>query len=315
MESVIDRMFTRCFKDKMFRHVIGIAVECRRLDKVREAIEQSGEEMEDNLGYTYNIAQENVQNKEFRTEILRLLLIIYQNRSGSSKFDPYKIAKCQFFLQIPEGTAALLESLVKSGDDGYLHAYQIAFDICEKENQAYQSKVSESVTAKMQAEENPNLKDRFAQILAILKGEIRDRLCLQFLKKNNHTDVALIANTKKSIGAKSMVLHGATVWSNAMMNAFTTNDSFLQDNMSWVGHATNWNRFNATASLGIIHSGNKGDAMQILQPYFSGIGAGPEQVNSPYSTAGAYFAYGLIHQNQYAEETVNYFMDGYRNSG
>lgn len=42
---------------------------------------------------------------------------------------------------------------------------------------------------------------------------------------------------------------------------------------------------------------------------------GPEQVNSPYSTAGAYFAYGLIHQNQYSEETVNYFMDGYRNSG
>ena len=148
-----------------------------------------------------------------------------------------------------------------------------------------------------------------------MKGEIRDRLCLQFLKKNNHTDVALIANVKKSIGAKSMILHGATVWSNAMMNAFTTNDSFLQDNMSWVGHATNWNRFNATASLGIIHSGNKKDAMSILQPYFSGIGAGPEQINSPYSTAGAYFAYGLIHQNQYSEETVNYFMDGYRNSG
>jgi 26S proteasome regulatory subunit N2 len=159
------------------------------------------------------------------------------------------------------------------------------------------------------------VRDRFAQIGAILKGEIRDRLCLQFLKKNNHTDVALIANVKKSVGAKSSVLHGATVWSNAMMNAFTTNDSFLQDNMSWVGHATNWNRFNATASLGIIHSGNKKDAMQILQPYFSGVGVGPEQVNSPYSTAGAYFAYGLIHQNQYSEETVNYFMDGYRNSG
>lgn len=126
----------------------------------------------------------------------------------------------------------------------------------------------------------------------------------------------LIAGIKKCVGPKSTILHGATIWSNAMMNAYTTNDSFLKDNMSWVAQATNWNRFNATASLGIIHSGNKKDAMSILQPYFSGVGSGSnDAMSSPYSTAGAYFAYGLIHQNCYAEETVNYFMDGYRNSG
>lgn len=33
------------------------------------------------------------------------------------------IAKCQFFLQIPEGTAALLENLAKGADDSYLNAY------------------------------------------------------------------------------------------------------------------------------------------------------------------------------------------------
>lgn len=52
------------------------------------------------------------------------------------------------------------------------------------------------------------------------------------------------------------------------MNAYTTNDSFLRDNLSWASLATNWNRFNATASLGVIHMGNKKEAMQILQPYF-----------------------------------------------
>ena len=72
-----------------------------------------------------------------------------------------------------------------------------------------------------------------------------------------------------------MILHGAAIWSNAMMNAYTTNDSFLQDNLTWVAQATNWNRFNATASLGIIHIGNKNDALKILNPYFTGI-AGPE---------------------------------------
>jgi 26S proteasome regulatory subunit N2 len=39
METVIDKMFKRCFIDKKYRHVIGIALESRRLDKVREAIE------------------------------------------------------------------------------------------------------------------------------------------------------------------------------------------------------------------------------------------------------------------------------------
>lgn len=85
----------------------------------------------------------------------------------------------------------------------------------------------------------------------------------------------LIVGIKKAIGPKSSILHGATVWSNAMMNAYTTNDTFLQDNIQWVGQASNWNRFNATASLGLIHSGNKKDALQLLNPYFTGA-ASPE---------------------------------------
>lgn len=123
LEAVIDKMFKRCFKDKKYRHVIGIALECRRLDKVREAIELSGAEMEANLAYTFRIAQQVVASKDFRTEVLRLLLIIYQNRSQDGNFDPYNIALCQFFLQIPEGTAALLENLVNEQGESYLHAY------------------------------------------------------------------------------------------------------------------------------------------------------------------------------------------------
>lgn len=104
--------------------------------------------MEDNLGYTFNLAQEIVNKKDFRTEVLRLLLLIYQNRVDQGNFDHYKIAKCQFYLQIPEGTASLMEKLAKS-DEEYLDAYQIAFDICDKENQTYQSKVIECLMKKL----------------------------------------------------------------------------------------------------------------------------------------------------------------------
>mmetsp|Transcript_14871 Transcript_14871/g.23044 ORF Transcript_14871/g.23044 Transcript_14871/m.23044 type:complete len:107 (+) Transcript_14871:598-918(+) len=104
----------------------------------------------------------------------------------------------------------------------------------------------------------------------------------------------IIQQIKGSIGDKNSILHGATIWANAMMNSFTTNDTFLQDNISWVAQAKNWNRFNATASLGLIHSGNKKDSLKILDPYFSG-SVNADQPSSPYMTAGAYMAYGLIH--------------------
>lgn len=113
MEIVIDKMFKRCFQDKQYKQAIGIALEARRLDKVKEAIELSGEQMEDNLGYTFSIAQDILKSKDFRTEVMKLLLLIYQNRNDSGNFDYYKIAKCQFYLNISEGTASLLEKLVK----------------------------------------------------------------------------------------------------------------------------------------------------------------------------------------------------------
>mmetsp|Transcript_19208 Transcript_19208/g.32733 ORF Transcript_19208/g.32733 Transcript_19208/m.32733 type:complete len:557 (+) Transcript_19208:3-1673(+) len=318
MEIVIDKMFQRCFNDKQYKQAIGVALEARRLDKVKEAIELSGEHMEDNLGYTFQMAQVTLKSNDFRTEVMKLLLMIYQNRSDSGKFDYYKIAKCQFHLQYPDETAQLLEKLVQEPEsESYLDAYQIAFDIHDKENQSFLKQLSESLEAKVkshQEEDNKVVVERLNQIIVILSGEIRDRLYLQFLKKNNHTDVHIIQNIKKAVGNKSSVLISATVWSNAMMNAYTTNDTFLVDNLPWVGNLTNWNRFSATAQMGIIHAGNKNDAMKILGPYFTGSLA-PEQPNSPYMTAGAYFAYGLIHQNQNSAEVTKYFLDGYRNSG
>lgn len=106
----------------------------------------------------------------------------------------------------------------------------------------------------------------------------------------------ILNKIKEKIGERNSITHGSCIWANGIMNAYTTNDTFLRDNLSWAAKATNWNRFNATATLGMIHMGNKKEAMAILNPYFTGA-AGPEQQASPFSTAGAYYAYGLIHAN------------------
>lgn len=78
MENVINRMFDRCFEDGQFNQAIGVALESRRLDKMREAIEKS-HDIEEKLGYTFTIALNIVKsNKEFRNQILRHLLAIYE---------------------------------------------------------------------------------------------------------------------------------------------------------------------------------------------------------------------------------------------
>lgn len=68
-------------------------MESRRLDKVKEAIEKS-RDVEEKLSYTFIIAQKIVKSKDFRNEILRLLLTIYTTREDKGKFDYFKICKC-----------------------------------------------------------------------------------------------------------------------------------------------------------------------------------------------------------------------------
>ena len=118
--------------------------------------------------------------------------------------------------------------------------------------------------------EDEEEKNRVNKLLAILRGEYNDRLYLQFLNKNNHTDMMLINKIKDAIDVKRSMLHSSTVWCNGIMNAYTTNDTFVRDNLPWVAQATNWNRFSATSSLGMIHMGNKKEANNILDPYFTG---------------------------------------------
>ena len=94
------------------------------------------------------------------------------------------------------------------------------------------------------------------------------------------------------------------------MHAGTTVDSFLRDNLEWLGRATNWAKFSATAGLGVIHKGQIKESMKILQPYLPSNG----QSTSPYSEGGALYAIGLIHSNHGAEK-ARYLLDALKNAG
>ncbi|XP_070537971.1 26S proteasome non-ATPase regulatory subunit 1-like isoform X2 [Ptychodera flava] len=139
--------------------------------------------------------------------------------------------------------------------------------------------------------------DRITKLTTILGGETTIDLHLQFLIRTNKTDLQILKNTKDAV--RNSVCHTATVIANSFMHCGTTSDQFLRDNLEWLARATNWAKFTATASLGVIHKGHEKEALNLMSTYLPK-DTGP---GSAYQEGGGLFALGLIHANHGGEIT------------
>ena len=72
-----------------------------------------------------------------------------------------------------------------------------------------------------------------------------------------------------------------------------------RENLEWLARATNWAKFTATASLGVIHKGHEKEALHLMSTYLPKE-SGPA---STYSEGGGLYALGLIHANHGGEIT------------
>ena len=138
----------------------------------------------------------------------------------------------------------------------------------------------------------------FDRIRSILDGSETIRLNLEFLYRNNHTDLSILNKVRDSLEGRNSIFHTAVTFCNAFMNQGTTNDKFFRDNLEWLGKAVNWSKFSATAALGVIHRGNLTQCRKLLEPYL------PRRASlggSFFSQGGALYAYGLIYANHGAE--------------
>ena len=188
--------------------------------------------------------------------------------------------------------------------DDILVGYQIAFDLYESANQGFINKISSMlVSTDDDSEEDKKLFSHFSKILS---GEITIDRHLQFLIKNNNADVQILQKTKEFV--RQSITHNATIIANAMMFAGTTSDKFLRDNLDWLGKATNWAKFTATASLGVIHRGHENDALKLMSVYLPKDGEG--STSSAYQDGGGLFAIGLIHANHGSPEIIEYLKNG-----
>ncbi|EJD74769.1 26S proteasome non-ATPase regulatory subunit 1 [Loa loa] len=153
--------------------------------------------------------------------------------------------------------------------------------------------------------ERSKIKDKVVceRLRSILCGEQTIKHHMQFLIKNNHTDMLILKQIKESVRTASA--HNATVIANGLMHLGTTTDDFLRDNLEWISKATNWNKFNAVASLGLIHKGHEANALKLLDPYLPK----GEADQFGFKEGGSLYAYGLIHANHGSTEVIAYLRD------
>ncbi|KAH8041292.1 hypothetical protein HPB51_014573 [Rhipicephalus microplus] len=320
LEAIVNRMFQRCFDDKQYRQAVGIALETRRMDMFEKAI-VSSKEVPAMLAYSANVAMTLVQNRAFQDEVLRTLVRLYKNLGTPDyvnmcqestlmayqiAFDLYESATQQFLTRVLQALRTLgggqvsFFSLIK---DLWLTEEASANTVAPAEAAEDTQDMKTEPVVKEEPAEAPADKEKSARagqldkLATILSGEVTIGLHLQFLIRSNHTDLLILKQTKDAV--RNSVCHTATVIANSLMHCGTTSDLFLRDNLEWLARATNWAKFTATASLGVIHKGHEKEALHLMSSYLpkeSGPGSG-------YTEGGGLYALGLIHANHGAAIT------------
>lgn len=143
-------------------------------------------------------------------------------------------------------------------------------------------------------------------VASILKGEKTVALHQEFLIRTNHTDLQILRNTKEA--GRNSITHNATVISNGIIHYGTTSDIFLRENLEWLKRASNWAKFTATASLGVIHYGHENEALNLMSSYLP-----KDSTGSFYTEGGGLYALGLIHAN-HGGNIIEYLSNELRNN-
>ncbi|KAK1830131.1 armadillo-type protein [Podospora conica] len=318
----------------IIRRVIKRAAEDAKRSKTKTQEGAQGP-AEDLMEYVLGICMDVVQERGLRTEILRLVLdllnetpnpdyfaiakcVVYLNSDGEAstllrhlldKGDQnaltiaYQIAFDLYDNGTQEFLSKVIQSLPSCAHPKKGESHGIVYSESPEPKADSEPKAenepkgeSEPLLQKEPEETFPEeTATAFKNIGSILDGSMTVKLNLEFLYRNNRTDLSILNKVRDSLEGRNSIFHTAVTFCNALMNAGTTHDKFFRDNLDWLGKAVNWSKFTATAALGVIHRGNVTQARKLLEPYLpreAGVSSG-----SIFSQGGALYAYGLIHAN------------------
>jgi 26S proteasome regulatory subunit N2 len=158
LQATIRRIFESCYENGDYKQVVGIAIEARNLEVLRESFLRASQDekkkvkkpvtgtpssSEELMEYVLDICMNVVQERGLRNDILRLILELLNDIPNP---DYFSIAKCVVYLNQHAMASNLLRQLVQKGDGRSLAvAYQISFDLYENGTQEFLAKVMDEL--------------------------------------------------------------------------------------------------------------------------------------------------------------------------
>lgn len=162
LQAIIRRVFESCYQVGAYRQVVGIAVEARNMEVLREAILRASQDEKSSKGkgvatrppgsasqtdelmeYVLDICMNVVQERGLRNEMLKLILELLNDIPNP---DYFAIARCVVYLDQHSMASTMLRQLVQKGDGRSLAiAYQLSFDLYENGTQQFLQKVMEEL--------------------------------------------------------------------------------------------------------------------------------------------------------------------------
>ena len=284
LEAIFTRVVNRCLRDREFKQLIGMSLDCRRLD-ILEAVIRSAQNPEEatSLLYYAKKASANLNNcVEFRGQVLNCIIELFM---ALPKLDYVFICDCLITTGQPEKVAQAICHLA-SNEAGVPEAIQIAFNVQADATQDFLAVVSAGISGISDSAVAESIRN-------ILSGKVTSRLYMEFLCRANKTDPLILEKTKSTLNPQMSLHHQALSCANGFSQAGTTNDEFLRKNLDFLSHASNWAKFSATVSLGSIHRGQLERSRDLLSAYLPRPGVS----GSVYSEGGALMALGMIHAN------------------
>uniref|UniRef100_A0A0D9R339 26S proteasome non-ATPase regulatory subunit 1 n=1 Tax=Chlorocebus sabaeus TaxID=60711 RepID=A0A0D9R339_CHLSB len=344
LEGIVNKMFQRCLDDHKYKQAIGIALETRRLDVFEKTILESND-VPGMLAYSLKLCMSLMQNKQFRNKVLRVLVKIYMNLE---KPDFINVCQCLIFLDDPQAVSDILEKLVKEDNllmayqicfDLYESASQqflssviqnlrtVGTPIASVPGSTNTGTVpgSEKDRYNLGTERNrsdyligrtyqttscPDPSEESLSMAAIVSN--RRLFCLHVwfvVSQNNCNEVLNITRiTKMAVKQRHCVNSSSLVNQSLILNTWL-DCRLLKDNLEWLARATNWAKFTATASLGVIHKGHEKEALQLMATYL------PKDTSpgSAYQEGGGLYALGLIHAN-HGGDIIDYLLNQLKNA-
>ena len=275
MVAIVERMFERCYNDQAWTQAMGVALEARRLDKVKEVLERSetaAGAKASLLAYTLDVCvgkQQLLHSRDFRLQVLGVLVELHQAMPDGER-DYASEVHCLQQLDNAAAAGETLKTLLSGTEAQHLLAYQLGFDIAESDHQAFilavliqldpsapgplppptpaqagdamqtgaaDGAAAEEGEAAAATPMDPALKERVDRLAGVLRasGFMVD-LQLNFLHGQSKADPLLLLSVKEALEPRNATLHQATVAAHAFMYAGTANTSFVREHIEWVSH-------------------------------------------------------------------------------